>query len=155
MFIARPFHSFLTLLLAGLLAVGLASPALFEDYRTAQKAAQQDGLGIWDPSNSLTELPFEYRMRINGESPSKPVGDWFTKKYVDPADYKKVHVNNRIFFWNETDAQAASYTKCPKDSNGNYDPSCLLHASARRDCPANVCVRRWALVVDDHQVELA
>jgi len=34
-------------------------------------------------------------------------------------------VNNRLFFWNETDAQAAGFTKCPKDSSGNYDPSCF------------------------------
>ena len=53
------------------------------------------------------------------------MGDWFTKKYVDPADYKKVHVNNRIFFWTEPDAQSAGFTTCPKDSSGNYDPICF------------------------------
>lgn len=99
--------------------------ANFEDYRLAQIEAQQNGLNIWDPNNPLTELPFEYRLRVNGGTPNKPVGDWFTKKYVDPADYAEVHVNNRIFFWNETDAQAAGYTPCPKDSNGNYDSSCF------------------------------
>lgn len=99
--------------------------ANFEDYRTAQIEAQNNGLGIWDPANPLTELPFEYRLRVNGGTPSKPVGDWFTKKYVDPADYKQVHVNNRIFFWNETDAAAAGYTACPRDSSGSYDSSCF------------------------------
>ncbi len=99
--------------------------AYFTDYRTAQKEAQDAGRGIWDPADPLTELPFEYRMRSNGESPSKPVGDWFTKKYVDPADYDQVHVNNRIFFWDTADADAAGYTSCPKDSTGAYDPSCF------------------------------
>jgi endonuclease YncB( thermonuclease family) len=99
--------------------------ANFEDYRTAQIEAQDNGRGIWNPSSPLTELPFEYRLRINGGTPNKPVGDWFTLKYVDPADYNLVHVNNRTFFWNESDAQAAGFTACPKDSNGDYDSTCF------------------------------
>lgn len=99
--------------------------ANFEDYRTAQIEAQDNGRGIWNPSNPLLELPFEYRIRVNGGTPNKPVGDYFTKQYVEGPDYKLVHVNNRVFFWNETDAQAAGYTKCPKDSNGNYASSCF------------------------------
>lgn len=103
--------------------------AFFEEYRNAQIEAQNNGRGIWSPSKPLTELPFEYRLRTNNEQPNKPVGDWFTKKYVDPSDYKKVHVNNRIFFWNETDAAAAGFTKCPKDNSGNYDPACFSSGS--------------------------
>lgn len=97
----------------------------FEDYRKAQIEAQNNGRGIWNASRPLSELPFEYRLRVNGDTPNKPVGDWFTKKYVDPVDYDAVHVNNRIFFWSETDASGAGYSKCPRDSNGNYDPSCF------------------------------
>ncbi|MDR5682563.1 MAG: thermonuclease family protein [Armatimonadota bacterium] len=99
--------------------------AYFEDYRQAQIEAQQNSRNIWDPSHPLTELPFVYRCRINNCTLSKPVGDYFTKKYVDPADWGKVHVNNRIFFWSENDAHAAGYTKCPKDADGNYDQSCF------------------------------
>lgn len=99
--------------------------AYFEAYRTAQIEAQDNGRNIWDPAAPLTELPFEYRLRSDGRSPDKPVGDWFTKKYVEPADYALVHVNNRLFFWNETDAAAAGFTKCPKDTGGNYDASCF------------------------------
>lgn len=99
--------------------------ASFEDYRTAQKQAQDNGRGIWDPANPLTELPFEYRLRVNGQQPNKPVGDWFSKMYVDPADYDQVHVNNRIFFWTESDAQQAGFSKCPQDTNGTYDNSCF------------------------------
>lgn len=101
----------------------------FEDYRNAQIEAQNNGRGIWDPNDPLTELPFEYRLRVNGRSPDKPVGDWFTKQYVDPADYPLVHVNNRVFFWNEADAQEAGYTKCPQDSDGNYDSACFSSGS--------------------------
>ena len=46
----------------------------FEEYRTAQIEAQQNGRGIWDPANPLTELPFEYRMRINNAAPNKKIG---------------------------------------------------------------------------------
>lgn len=103
--------------------------ANFEDYRKAQIEAQNNGRGIWSPSSPMKELPFEYRMRVNGQTPNRPVGDFFTRKYVDPADYKKVHVNNRVFFWNETDAASAGYTKCPKDGSGNYDSSCFAAGS--------------------------
>jgi endonuclease YncB( thermonuclease family) len=99
--------------------------ASFEDYRNAQIEAQKNGLNIWDPDNPLTELPFIYRCRINDCTLSKPVGDYFTKKYVDPTDWEEVHVNNRIFFWNETDAADAGYTECPKDDAGNYDTICF------------------------------
>lgn len=103
--------------------------AHFEEYRTAQQEAQENGRGIWDPDNPLTELPFEYRLRINGDQPSKPVGDYYTMKYVEPADYHLVHVNNRVFFWNESDAQAAGFTPCPQDADGNYDPACFSSGS--------------------------
>lgn len=97
----------------------------FESYRTAQIEAQDNGRNIWNPSSPLTELPFEYRLRIDGRSPDKYVGDWFTKKYVLPGDYKLVHVNNRLFFWTEADALAAGYIACPKDAAGTYDSSCF------------------------------
>lgn len=103
--------------------------ANFEDYRTAQIEAQNNGRGIWNSSSPLTELPFEYRLRVNGGTPNKPTGDFFTKKYVDPADYAQVHVNNRVFFWNEADAAAAGYTKCPQDSSGSYDSTCFSSGS--------------------------
>lgn len=99
--------------------------AHFTDYRAAQIEAQTNGRNIWSPSAPLTELPFEYRLRIDGRLPDKPVGDWYTMKYVDPADYTLVHVNNRVFFWNETDAAAAGFSKCPKDAGGSYDPACF------------------------------
>lgn len=86
-------------------------------------------LGIWDPENPLEELPFEYRLRTGDRDPDKPVGDWFTKMYVDPADYNEVHVNNRIFFFTEEDAIEAGYTPCPKDAGGQYDPSCFASGS--------------------------
>jgi endonuclease YncB( thermonuclease family) len=103
--------------------------ANFESYRQAQIEARDNGRGIWDPADPLTELPFEYRLRINGQTANKPTGDWYTKMYVDGPDYAEVHVNNRIFFWNETDAQSAGYFPCPRDASGDYDPSCFSSGS--------------------------
>jgi endonuclease YncB( thermonuclease family) len=97
----------------------------FEDYRRAQRDAQEHGRGIWDPADPLEELPYEYRLRKQGSEPTKPVGDWFTKQYVAPEDYDSVHVNNRVFFWNEAHAANAGFTACPEDSRGAYDASCF------------------------------
>ncbi|GGE28159.1 hypothetical protein GCM10011571_32820 [Marinithermofilum abyssi] len=82
----------------------------FEEYRSAMVEAKNNGRNIWNPSNPLPELPFEFRLRVDGRAPDKYVGDYYTKKYVQPAQYKQVPVENRVFFWNEADAQQAGYT---------------------------------------------
>lgn len=97
----------------------------FEDYRAAQIDAQSNGRGIWDPARPLAELPFEYRLRIDGDAPFRPVGDFFTRQYVEPADYRRVHVNNRVFFDTRADAAAAGYQPCPRDPAGEYASQCF------------------------------
>ena len=69
----------------------------FEDYRAAEIEAQDQGRGVWNQSSPLTELPFEYRLRIDRDTPFRPVGDFFTRRYVEPSDYRRVDVNNRVF----------------------------------------------------------
>lgn len=103
--------------------------AFFEDYRDAQIAAQDDGHGIWDPQEGIAELPFEYRLRSGDREPDKYVGDWFTERYVEPADYEDVHVNNRLFFFTEQDALDAGFEPCPKDAGGAYEQSCFSPGS--------------------------
>ena len=57
------------------------------------------GLGIWDRNDPLKELPFEFRMRVDGRRPHKYVGDFETKLLYNPWDYKKVEIPNRVFFF--------------------------------------------------------
>ncbi|SEN50327.1 thermonuclease family protein [Lihuaxuella thermophila] len=83
----------------------------FEDYQSAYLEARQAGRGMWNPSNPIPELPFEFRDRVSGSSQDKYVGDYYTKKYVDPADYKQIPIENRVFFFTEADAQSAGYSK--------------------------------------------
>jgi endonuclease YncB( thermonuclease family) len=97
----------------------------FEDYRAAGIEAQEQRRGVWSPAAPLTELPFEYRLRIDRESPFRPVGDFFTRRYVDPPDYRRVEVNNRVFFNNTTDAAAAGYLACPRTGTGDYSSTCF------------------------------
>ena len=98
----------------------------FEDYRAAEIEAQDQGRGIWNPALPLSELPFEYRLRIDGGTPFRWVGDFFTRRYVNPPDYRRVHVNNRIFFNTTTDAASAGYVACPRNgSGGDYEQSCF------------------------------
>jgi endonuclease YncB( thermonuclease family) len=97
----------------------------FEEYRAAEIEAQSAGRGVWNPANPLTELPFEYRLRIDRDTPFRPVGDYFTRRYVDAGDYRRVDVNNRVFFNNTTDAATAGYAACPRSSSGDYSASCF------------------------------
>ena len=96
----------------------------FEDYRAAEIEAQTERRGVWNPGAPLTELPFEYRLRIDRDTPFRPVGDYFTRRFVEPADYRRVDVNNRIFFNNAADATAAGYSPCPR-TEGAYSASCI------------------------------
>jgi endonuclease YncB( thermonuclease family) len=97
----------------------------YEDYRAAQIEAQTSQRGIWDPARPLGELPFEYRLRIDGDAPFRPVGDFFTRQYVEPADYRRVHVNNRVFFNARSDAASAGYQPCPREAAGGYSAQCF------------------------------
>jgi endonuclease YncB( thermonuclease family) len=97
----------------------------FEEYRAAQIEAQQQRRGIWDPARHLVELPFEHRLRLDGDAPLRPVGDYFTGYYVEPADYARVHVNNRVFFDSRTGAATAGHQPCPRDGGGSYADVCF------------------------------
>jgi endonuclease YncB( thermonuclease family) len=96
----------------------------FEEYRAAQIEAQSNQRGIWDAALPLAELPYEYRLRIDGDAPFRPAGDFFTRQYVEPADYRRVHVNNRVFFTTRADAAAAGYQPCPR-TGGDYAAQCF------------------------------
>jgi len=109
----------------GVLFVIWPNVGRFEDYRAAEIEAQDLGRGIWNPALPLTELPFEYRLRIDRQTPFRPVGDYFTRRYVDAVDYRRVHVNNRVFFNNTADAASAGYLSCPRSQDGDYSASCF------------------------------
>jgi Staphylococcal nuclease homologue len=97
----------------------------FTEYRAAQIEAQAEGRGVWNPASRLQELPFEYRLRTDADAPFRPVGDYFTHAYVDPPDYARVHINNRVFFTNRSDAASAGYAPCQRDPTGAYVANCF------------------------------
>lgn len=98
--------------------------ATFTAYRVAQIEAQDADRGIWRSTGPLVELPFENRLRANNDRPFRPVGDALTGWFVDAADYRQVHVNNRLFFGNVSEALSAGYRACPGDVAG-YSPACF------------------------------
>lgn len=83
----------------------------FEAYRDALKEAKEEGRGIWNPDDPLKELPYEFRLRVGNRKPDKFAGDFETKKYVKPEQYKDVTLENRVFFWSEQDAEEAGFSK--------------------------------------------
>jgi endonuclease YncB( thermonuclease family) len=83
----------------------------FEEYQQAYLEAKQNGRGMWNPSNPIPELPFEFRDRVSGQSQDKYVGDFFTHKYVLPNNYTQIPIEKRVFFFTESDALSAGYTK--------------------------------------------
>jgi 2',3'-cyclic-nucleotide 2'-phosphodiesterase / 3'-nucleotidase / 5'-nucleotidase len=80
-----------------------------EEFAQACREAQAQGLGIFDPRKPLTEMPFEFRLRIQKRTADKFVGNLKTREYLAPARYSEVPVCDRIFFLSEADAQSLGY----------------------------------------------
>ncbi len=80
-------------------------------YLKACEDARAEGLGNFNPTNPLRELPFEFRLRMQNRTMEKYVGDFTTKKLYAPEKYKKVDVCKSIFFLTKTEARRAGYSE--------------------------------------------
>lgn len=99
-----------------------------EQYSAATKEAMDNGRGIWNPSNPLRELPYEFRSRVDGRGGvDKYVGDFKTMKYYAPRNYRQVPVENRVFFFESYEPAAAGYTS----GDGHTGPELKSIAEAR------------------------
>lgn len=78
-------------------------------YAQACEDARSEELGIFDAKKPLKEMPFEFRLRMQGRKPDKYVGDFQTKELYRPADYDEVDVCQRIFFTRLMDAKKAGF----------------------------------------------
>jgi len=78
-------------------------------YVDACNGAKKEGLGIFDPSEPLSEMPFEFRLRMQNRILEKPVGDFGTKLLYEAAAYKKVDPCYRVFFRSVKDALDVGY----------------------------------------------
>ncbi|MBN2910754.1 thermonuclease family protein [Polycladomyces sp. WAk] len=82
-----------------------------QPYLDSLNEAKKDGRGIWNPDDPLEELPYEFRLRVGHRQPDKYAGNYKTKEYVEPDQYKDILIEQRVFFWNEEDAKKAGYKK--------------------------------------------
>lgn len=76
----------------------------------ATAAAEEQGLGIFNPDTPLPLLPYEFRQQVENRPSSKFCGDTRTRLYVEPCEYQRVPVAHRIFFFSEADAVAFGYS---------------------------------------------
>ncbi|MCS6595211.1 thermonuclease family protein [Bacillus cereus] len=81
----------------------------FGEYQSALLKAKNAGLGIWNPTQPLEELPFVFRARIGHHGLTRWIGDSETRKVYPPNDYKKVPVERRMFF--KSKSEATEYMK--------------------------------------------
>jgi len=80
-----------------------------DEYVDACESARRQGRGIFNPNNPLKEMPFEFRLRMQGRTPDKYVGNISTTELFEPAKYKKVDLCQRIFFLTLADARHAGF----------------------------------------------
>jgi endonuclease YncB( thermonuclease family) len=83
----------------------------FQSYQRAYVEARKNQRGIWNAEDPLQELPFEFRMRVSYQKPTKYVGDYDRKVYVSPDEYEQIAVEKRLFFFTEREAKDAGYKK--------------------------------------------
>ena len=83
----------------------------FSSYQQAYVDARQHHRGIWNKQNRLPELPYVFRQRVSQQKPSKYVGDYERKEYVQPEQYEQIPIERRLFFFTERDAKSAGYKK--------------------------------------------
>jgi len=113
----------------------------FTEYQAAVVQARQAGLGIWNPDDPLQELPFEFRDRVSGNTQDKYVGNYDTKMYVDPAQYKNVPIEKRVFFFTEQDAITAGYKK--ENANPQPSPTTGLYINELLPAPQSKYTSEW------------
>lgn len=81
------------------------------EYFEACDEARDNERGIFDPSNPLELMPFEFRLKVKGERHKRHVGDYDTRKLHSPSDYKQIDVCRRVFFDDADDASAVGFQK--------------------------------------------
>ncbi|MBM7553196.1 thermonuclease family protein [Thalassobacillus pellis] len=81
----------------------------FEEYGKAVVTAKEAGRGLWNPERPIDELPYEFRFNKRG-GPDKYVGNHETKEYVEPEKWESVPIEERVFFFEESDAKKAGYS---------------------------------------------
>ncbi len=69
--------------------------------RDAVIAAREARVGIWDEANPLRLWPFEFRLLVRREPPSRFCADLETLALYRPQEYYNVPVENRLFFSKE------------------------------------------------------
>lgn len=103
--------------------------AYLEEYSEATKEAMDNKLGIWNAGNPLKELPYEFRSRVDGRGGvDKYAGDFTTKKYYAPQNYRNVPIENRVFFFESHEPSAAGY----ESADGHTGPVLKTIAEARQ-----------------------
>lgn len=91
----------------------------YQQFQAAAATAKKEQKGIWNEADPLMEMPFEFRAREQGKGLTRYVGDSSNKTYVQPADWKQIAVENRIFFASASEAENAGYQKrqtAPKEN---------------------------------------
>lgn len=91
----------------------------YEVYSQAAASACNAKLGIWSEENPLLELPFVFRAREQGKGLLRYVGNYYTHKYVVPAEWESVPVEARVFFSSPEEAETNGYTSVEEDDQGN------------------------------------
>jgi len=81
----------------------------YEAYSQAVKRAHDAGIGIWNDSDPLLELPFVFRAREQQKGLLRYVGNYYTKEYVEPERWHEVPVESRVFFVSAAEAEAGGY----------------------------------------------
>ena len=84
---------------------------LVSDYIKAAKEGFENSRGVFSKEFVNTEEPYLFRMKIQNLEGKNPVGDFETKKVMDPEGLQSIPVWKRVFFPNYEFALQNGYSK--------------------------------------------
>lgn len=79
------------------------------EYLAACDEARQARRGIFHPSHTLKEMPYEFRLRMQKRQPNKFVGDIDTYRLYEPNQIRAVDLCRRIFFLKREEAERLGF----------------------------------------------
>ncbi|KHD88897.1 MAG: endonuclease [Bdellovibrio sp. ArHS] len=71
---------------------------IVSDYSKASKEAYDNRRGLFSNEFKNTEIPYEFRMRVQNQVGRNLIGDFELKKVVPPEDSASIPVWKRVFF---------------------------------------------------------
>lgn len=82
---------------------------MIQEHRLACEEAELNGRGVFSRTNPLQYEPYVFRMKASGHAGNNLVGNMVTKEFFAPAQYRRIPICSRVFFYQDRNAETYGY----------------------------------------------